>query len=334
MDSTRFDALTRSLATAKSRRAFVRAAIATVSAGIGGALSHPSVQADDCKSDGKRCKKHGQCCSGVCAPGPTAESTSTSDSVCCTPHADESTCGGRCGPQVNNCGETIDCGSCLGDPCARDGDCASDNCCEATCIDCSSVSETATNCNGCDTCCECFEGDNFGPPYCCTDPTQICGTYPNDVCCANQLECVDGACVNPVYICPHEIGREPVDCRGVNGAGCCGGVCCPLDKPVCLNGACHASLPTCTAGAPTCPAGSTCTANKWNPNGVCCANMGTWMPGNRDENGDLIVVNVCCELNQKWGNDDNFGLCPTCVAKDHCGCTGPCTSRTSTPRIG
>lgn len=397
MDSTRFDALTRSLATAANRRAFLRTAFAALSAGVGGALGHVSVLADDddCKRAGKRCKKHKQCCSGKCIPDPAAGAKSTKkDGTCCTPDskrttcrglcgtqinncgqrvkcgkccdpdADEVTCAGLCGPQtnncdvvvecgeccvpesrratcgtdcnvskVNNCGDTIECGHCHGGQCAQNGECASDNCCEDTCIDCASVSETATTCGGCDSCCECFQGDSFGPAYCCTDPTRICGTYPNDVCCANQTECVNGACVKPVYICPHQIGGEPVDCRDQNGAGCCGGLCCPADQPVCLNGACHAELPAC--GYPDnldCPAGSSCTANQWFTEGVCCTNMGSWSPFN-DDNGDPAILNVCCGLNEKWGNDDGFGFCPECVSRDRCGC-GDCTSRTSTPRIG
>jgi hypothetical protein len=368
MDSTRFDALTRSLATATNRRALIRSALAAVAAGVGGAMGRGSVLADGCKEDGKLCKKHEQCCSGLCKPSPGASSTAASDSVCCTPDSNESTCSGLCGLQTNNCGQSVDCGECCipdprevtcagvygpqennckqiidcdlgtGEPCAGDEQCASDHCCE-TCVDCSTVSETATSCGICGNCCECFldnKPGGSGGPFCC-DPDKICGTYPHDSCREANETCVDGVRVKTVYVCPHEPGGELVDCRGITGAGCCNGVCCPTDKPVCagvvngVGGVCVAEE-SCSYqdGVTTICLYGACTANKWFTDGVCCAGgkMGSWSPG-VDGNGEAVIRNECCGLNQQWPNRTE---CPTCQPLDYCGCN-ECTSRGSTPRI-
>ena len=359
MDSNRFDQLTLALAVPGNRRRFIRVVFGAGAAGIGFLTQRGATSADPCKDDGKACKKHEQCCSGVCFPDPSAPNTATSDSVCCTPEAQAVTCAGRCGFQTNNCGQQIECPACCvpdpdevtcsgvcgsqtnncgesvqcrlcdgGEMCSIDDDCASDICCEDSCVDCSTVSDTATVCGFCDNCCECFAGDSFGPAYCC-DPDNICGTYPNDICCSNSTVCVGGDCVKPEYVCPYTTGGEVVDCRGVNGAGCCNGLCCPNELPVCLNGACHAALPECSyPNNMSCPAGSVCTGNEWNLAGVCCAStsMHSWVNG-------TIVVNECCTTNEKWVNNDLTNDCPTCIAKSDCGCEGSCTSRTSTPRI-
>jgi hypothetical protein len=297
---------------------------------------------------GKRCKKHKECCSGICITVTKEQGSKQGKEglLCCDPEAAEATCEGSCGELINNCGQTIDCGKCPRESCVASDECAEGECLEEICCPPDDVcpssspyccpadrSPTSACCAEAGACCECFQGDVFGPDYCCPDPAQICGTYPNDVCCANQTECVNGACVKPVYVCPHEVGGEPVDCRELTGAGCCNGLCCPADKPICLNGACHPALPACSyPDSLSCPAGSTCTANVTQPEGVCCSNMGTWSPG-VDGTGEPIIVNVCCPLNEKWGNDDGFGFCPRCVPRDFCGCS-QCTSRTSTPRIG
>ena len=364
MDSTRFDALTRSLATSANRRAFVRSAVAAVAAGIGGAFGHTSVLADGCKEDGKLCKKHEQCCSGLCVPDPTASSTARSDSVCCTADSDESTCAGLCGTQpnncgqpvecggpeskrvtcgaecdvskVNNCGDTIDCGHCPGDECLADEECASDACCAGICDSC--PTETAVCCGA--NCCECFldnKPGGSGGPICC-DPDKICGTYPHDSCRDANETCVDGIRVKTVYVCPHEPGGELIDCQGSNGAGCCNGVCCPTSTPVCagvvagVGGVCVAEE-SCSYqddGTTTYCSYGACTANKWYPAGVCCPDgkMGSWSPG-LDENGETVIENLCCGLNGQWPGEDE---CPTCQPLDYCGCT-QCTSRGSTPRI-
>jgi Cys-rich repeat protein len=62
--------------------------------------------------DGKSCAAAADCLGGVCAAN-----------LCCTPALDGMTCLGRCGPIVNNCGQTVPCGGC-----APPGTCVQGNC--------------------------------------------------------------------------------------------------------------------------------------------------------------------------------------------------------------
>jgi hypothetical protein len=106
MDPTRFDTLTKRLATEGfSRRRMLR--------GLGGGLAGAALaavglrqaSADNlCKPSGylpqSKCNKDAQCCSGRCAGGQ-----------CCTP----TTCaaaGKNCGTIPDGCGGTLNCGSC------------------------------------------------------------------------------------------------------------------------------------------------------------------------------------------------------------------------------
>ena len=349
MDSTRFDALTRSLATAGTRRALVRTAFGTVVAGLGSVIGRSSALADECKHDGKQCKKHDQCCSGLCVPDPDAESTSSSDSVCCTPDSaaqtcadtcgeatnncgqtvqcepccvpddTATTCAGMCGMQTNNCGTAVDCGLCGDEICLADDECASGECCNDSC--CDETQPSTYVCCGEQGCCDCFDTD-FGPD--CFSGTDLCGTYPNDKICSPSTTCYNGDCVRPVYLCPFEAGGDDVYCTGAVGAGCCGGVCCPNDKPICADGTCVAEQ-TCSYEAPSCEYG-TCTATKWNMSGTCCTNMHSFENG-VDEFGDTIIINDCCGTDEQWNTECH------CNPLHWEGCGEP-TSRTSYPRIG
>jgi hypothetical protein len=353
MDSTRFDALSRSLAIAANRRAFMRAAFAAVAGGIGGVLGRASASADGCKEDGKQCKKHQQCCSGLCAPPSNAESTAASDSVCCTPDSNETTCSGRCGTQTNNCGQTVNCGECCvpdvdeltcaglcgtqtnncgsavdcgkcGDEiCLASAECAGGNCCAGKCCDQAQPSTYA--CCGEQGCCDCFSGENLVPT--CYSADHICGTYPTDQVCSASTTCFNGDCVRGVYLCPFETGGELAYCTGATGAGCCGGLCCPHDTPICADGVCVA-VQTCSYPDNMDCAYGTCTASKWNPdNGTCCTNIHSFQSGTDGTTGEPIIINQCCRTDQKWD-----ALCH-CNALHWEGCQEP-TSRTSYPRIG
>lgn len=355
MDSTRFDALTRSLATAANRRAFLRTAFGMLAAGIAGALGQASVLADECKRDGKLCKKHDQCCSGLCAPEPSATSTSKSESVCCTPESNESTCDGRCGgvsnncgqsvecgpcciPEdksvtcagnceqtvLNNCGESVECGLCADGMCVVDAECNSDICCQGGCC-AEDISPTAACCET--TCCECFEDNSPGGSgrlFCCPDSREICGTYPQDSCCLPADTCVAGECVPKVLACPPEglVGEPNVACA----SGCCGatdtspGVCCPADRPDCVQGVCVATQ-VC-ADQSQCLDGSICTAFEGNP-GECC-------PSNRYyevDTNDRLVPQCCFAGREVRGCDEDY-----CTPLEYSGCSA--TFRGSQPRVG
>jgi hypothetical protein len=68
MDSTRFDNLTRALATAPTRRKAIGAIIATIGGALGlGGLS--TSFAKKCKDAGDRCDEKSDCCSHHCCDG-------------------------------------------------------------------------------------------------------------------------------------------------------------------------------------------------------------------------------------------------------------------------
>jgi len=54
-------------------------------------------------ADGKACEAPSNCTGGVC-----------DGHLCCTPMLEAITCLGHCGPIVNNCGQSIPCGTCAG----------------------------------------------------------------------------------------------------------------------------------------------------------------------------------------------------------------------------
>jgi hypothetical protein len=68
MDSAQFDGLVRRFGQSRSRRQTLRG-LAGIAASGALALSGRAVSAQDCKRDGKACKKNSQCCSGNCGVG-------------------------------------------------------------------------------------------------------------------------------------------------------------------------------------------------------------------------------------------------------------------------
>ena len=129
MDSNRFDDLTRTLATTTTRRGFLKTLAGGAAGGLLALLGVGEAAADDCKRNGKACKKDKQCCSGNCAGGFCAP--------LCPPCDACSTCsGGIC---VSRCGSGQDClsnGTCA-TPCNTNADCPG---CTACAPDVSGVS--------------------------------------------------------------------------------------------------------------------------------------------------------------------------------------------------
>ena len=180
MDSSRFDDLTKALATSTSRRQALKAFGASVVGGILGlsgidtALAHKPF----CRGNGSKCNRGSDCCSGYCAnnvctcpPAPACNSACPcpSDSTClngtCCPTSQA--CNGACCPSgtvcVNGtcahpCTSDADCSSCLS-PCGPDIDgvhaycegvptgipCSSDSGCPAGTF-CTDVGECETAC--------------------------------------------------------------------------------------------------------------------------------------------------------------------------------------------
>lgn len=114
MDARDFDRLTRFLGEGQSRRRALRAIAGgslAAMAGLGraGAAFVPRPQ-------GAVCTRNADCASDLCLP-----KDSTGRRRCgCLADPISVTCGTLCGPQINNCGATVDCGACCtatGQPC-------------------------------------------------------------------------------------------------------------------------------------------------------------------------------------------------------------------------
>lgn len=115
MDASRFDDLTRRLATPRSRRSALRV-MAGMGSGLLLVLTGRNAAADKCKANAKACSKSSQCCSGNCTPAPSSKSTSKSDSICC-PATQVQLADGTCGCPAG----TIDCGDgCIPGECCPD----------------------------------------------------------------------------------------------------------------------------------------------------------------------------------------------------------------------
>lgn len=67
MDSTRFDALTKRIGEARSRRTLLRAALGGMVAAAGLGRAGSGDAAGICREIGSICRKHGDCCSENCA---------------------------------------------------------------------------------------------------------------------------------------------------------------------------------------------------------------------------------------------------------------------------
>lgn len=124
-----FDELTRGLASGTLSRG--RALRLMGAAVVGGALASLGIgeaAADQCKRNGKACKKNSQCCSGTCAGGTCAAACVSS--------------GGSCGIDSDCCsGFLCDNGACATcrsneGSCSTHGQCCSGYCAGGTCAPC------------------------------------------------------------------------------------------------------------------------------------------------------------------------------------------------------
>ena len=134
---------------------------------VGGTLASLGIGeagADDCKRNGKRCKKNSQCCSGTCTSNGTCQG--------CTPGT---SCGpggaGICRANASGAGTTCSCG---------------DTSCAASCSECSGPQVCALSAGACLT-----------APFLCVTPCPTClpdcdGSFgactSNEQCCSNICE--------------------------------------------------------------------------------------------------------------------------------------------------
>lgn len=246
MDTTRFDRLTRDLATAKSRRGVLKLLIGGGAAVGAAAAFAPSSRAAGTVPAGGTCAVNDDCIQGyycnfdlICASAPEC-----------------SNAGGGCDADEACCGDLI-CGNdrkCAVDTaeCAVDDDCTGDEiCCGGTCaaIQCC-IDDEDPNAR-CPEGTSCFEGvcDPVGGGECSADSD-----------CATDEICCGGTCA-PIACC---IDDEDPNARCPDGTSCFEGVCDPL----CTDAACPAGTCCCGTGA---QAG--CDAS-------CCAPVGGGTTGN------------------------------------------------------
>jgi hypothetical protein len=241
MEPSRFDDLTKALASATSRRQALKTIAATTIGGIlglggiGSAFAKnmtcaqwcAAVFGDNTPAD-EQCSADAAHHTGLCySCGPQSPGGGvTPSSICCT-----RTSSGYCTSysSATCCGSSATClnGSC----------CANANVCGSTCLaapcdssQCLKCDPTSGTCVGCPSGQSCLNGS------CCPN-SQVC----NGVCCPSGQSCLNGSC------CPN--------------SRVCNGVCCPPTQS-CQSGQCgcgpgQVKLCNGTCATP-CPQGSTC----------------------------------------------------------------------------
>lgn len=223
MDASRFDTLTRSLATSRraTRKTFLGAAIGALLAGHTGQDA-----AAACKKVGRNCDKDKDCCTGAECKGGECK---------CKSGRDE--CGGKCYDFAN---DENRCGGCA-TPCT-----VGETCCSGVCVNLEGGDRA--NCGACGTVCDANEACLSGlcivcagsgvhcEDSCCTPPTRQCcdnvcldifGDAGNCGDCGRHCPaprcCSFGECVDDFTSDRHNCGACGVDCN--SGTLCCNGRC-------------------------------------------------------------------------------------------------------------
>ncbi|MFT4039175.1 MAG: hypothetical protein QM692_13395 [Thermomicrobiales bacterium] len=191
MDSRRFDRLSRTLAHPESRRSLMHAlaglSLASIPAlhATSGAAKRRQRDRVDAETfnhrkvkyclNGKTVKRYRRKQDTLLARGATRGACGA-----CVPNSDAITCAGQCGAVRNNCGATVNCGSCVCDP-----DCPVCQTCDATTGNC--IADTAQ------------EGDSCGEGRFCVNGACLCNTPPN-FCQFVGIECgpTSNGCGDPI----------------------------------------------------------------------------------------------------------------------------------------
>jgi hypothetical protein len=308
MDSERFDALSRLLATPMPRRRGLQLLATAVAGvlGLGGAKTAlagqrcpppspaPGTVPNGCPCIGATDCRSGACCSGVCCQPPPSNCLAGGQScnnnnrccsraccggICC---ANNLSCqGGSCGcaPGQQLCVSLQTCVNCPAG-CGLDGACAC-VCCQAPrefcggfCVDPCPCSGQTRNPNTCQCACpsggECCQGQCYDAPCSCSGQTRNPSTCQCE--CPSGQPCCNGRCT--------DTQNDPMNCGACGqacpqGYGCAGGMCVP---------------PGCQQNS-DCPTGQT-----------CCFGVG---PGG---------TNVCINTSSDPNNCGGCGI--------RCGCTG------------
>ena len=184
MGPSRFDDLTKTLATATSRRQALKTLAATALGGLLG-LGGIGTAFANCKPNGIGCNSNSQCCSGGCCKGICTDLGTTSNC---------GACGHKCGAnQTCQNGQCVTPCTANGDTCSGNSDCCSGNCSNGVCC----ASGRVGLCNGscalpCDPDVGCSDGCSSS--YCLPDVSGAYYCSPNNV---NSIAC-DSTCTCPV----------------------------------------------------------------------------------------------------------------------------------------
>lgn len=292
MDDGRFDRFARAIAGFTSRRGLLGLAASMPITGGALALLEPAdIQAKKRKKKKRKKKKK----------------------KTCTPDPKSTTCAGTCGSVINNCKQTVDCGSCACDPPC--GECLVCNDTTGACVPAQNgaVCGAGPACNSGvehpqDTC--------DGAGACQPGADQPCGLYECaatscKTACDGTADCFPTAYCNGSGVCT-EKGNNGESCLGGNecfSGACCGNVCqeccnssdCSAlnpSTPICLNNVCV----SCTASPGDCPGDTCCNAftqecvatcpgdDICGASNTCIAPCSSGNPCNADE---LCVQGIC-----------------------------------------
>lgn len=323
MDDSRFDALTKALASGRSRRSVLKGLL-----GLGGSLAAGgTLRGGDARAarrptrpvttqvfcpghlipDGDKCvcptglsKCGSECCNTTSVPQSDPGYTECCDGSCCN-----GACYGeeRCCPTTNRGDASFPlppshkfCTTPKGPQCCESGDlcCTVDGCCDTLCY---GGTSGRANCCPLDKICA---GGNASASVCCTGNQTCChgGTNAN-ICVDLTVEghcCTDADCNDSCLVCSDQHICVP-KCTGQFFNHCCpNGSCVPDATWCCPNGEPCSGITKCCDGA--CCIGDCC-------NDVCCSSAGSCC-------NDVCCSGPCCD-----------NVC--CRQDDYC-CGGACTS--------
>jgi hypothetical protein len=289
MDSNQFDEISRSLATAGTRRGILNLLAALPVVGV--LLTVRDAEEAEAKRHrkphGKPQRRHGHALKRHRAGGHKRDNAPKKAAKkkkkhkqqvqACVPESAPLTCVGRCGQIPNLCGTLVDCGACT---------------CPVVCPVCQTCNATTGDC----------EANPAFLGLLCAAPGQVCQT-------SGACTCDDGSC--------------PVGQR-CNGLACvCDETSCSRPGHFCLpDGAC-------TCDDESCPAGqrckrSVCVCDATSCATGCCAGDGSCLPGTGDDACGIggNTCQSCASLGQRCGGG---GIPRTCgCASDATTCAGKC----------